>query len=115
MKWMKILTAVAVVAVLSVSSADAQMMKGEDRPMEMMGMGGMKKMMSEGGMMGMKGMRTCPMMGKGVTVDVKKLDDGVTITYRSDDKKTVKRLQIMGEMMRLMQEMMELRSQEEGK
>ncbi len=53
---------------------------------------------------GMKEMRDCPMMLKGVRTEVKELDDGVTITYRSDDKKVVKRLQAMGEMMKRMKE-----------
>ena len=74
--------------------------------MEGMGMRGMR------GMMGMKGMRACPMMSRGVRIEVRKLKDGVAISYRSDDNKTVKRLQIMGEMMKLMGEMMELESDE---
>lgn len=71
MKGMKIFAVVAVAAVLSVPSADAQMMKGEDCPMEMMGKGGKQKVMGQGmemmcekmGMMGGMG-QGMGMMGK---------------------------------------------------
>ena len=76
------------------------------------GTGEMGRIMGIIGMgMGM-GMMGCPMMDEGVAMEVKKLDDGVSITYRSDDKDTRKRLQIMGDMMKLMREMMDIRSGE---
>ncbi len=79
---------------------------------EEMGMSMGRGMMGKGmmGMMGMMGMhRMCPMMGKGVKMEIKELKDGISITYRATDPKQVKRLKIMGQMMKLMQEMMELR------
>ncbi len=80
----------------------------EDTDMPMGGMMG-KGMMGKG-MMGMMGMhRMCPMMARGVKLEVKELKDGISITYRADDPKQAKRLKIMGQMMKLMQEMMELR------
>lgn len=44
-----------------------------------------------------------------VKVDIKELSDGVSITLRSDDKNTARKLQIRGQMMKLMQEMVELK------
>lgn len=37
------------------------------------------------------------------------MSDGVTITLRSDDKNTARKLQLRGEMMKLMQEKMKLK------
>ncbi|MEE9615199.1 MAG: hypothetical protein V3W31_09695 [Thermodesulfobacteriota bacterium] len=88
--------------------------------MDKKGTGGMHTM-SKGGMRGMGGM-DCPLLGlgkglgagigKGVEIEVTEVDDGVTITLRSDDKNTARRLQLTAEMMKLMREMMELRHEE---
>lgn len=67
-------------------------------------------MMGGGMMMGKMGMMPgCMLGGEDVDVEVKDLDDGVAITLRSSDKDTARMLQLRGEMMRIMQEMMELR------
>lgn len=75
-----------------------------------MGMMGMKDCPMKGSMMGggMMGMRMCPMMSGDVKMEVRELKDGVAITYRAKDENTIKRLRLMAEMMKLMQEMMEL-------
>ncbi len=59
--------------------------------------------------MGMMGMhRMCPMMGEGVKIEIKELEDGISITYRASDPREIKRLKIMARMIKLMKEMMEL-------
>jgi len=121
--WMKKITAlfaaVTCAALIIASPAGAsdtyrkKMMEKDWSSMgETEGTGEMGRIMGIIGMgMGM-GMMGCPMMDEGVAMEVKKLDDGVSITYRSDDKDTRKRLQIMGDMMKLMREMMDIRSGE---
>lgn len=67
----------------------------------MMG-GGMGCGMMHGGM----GAAACPMCAAGANtkIDVKKLENGVTITLTSTDAATTTRLQKMAEAMRLMHE-----------
>ncbi|MFQ5664177.1 MAG: hypothetical protein ACE5HL_10120 [Terriglobia bacterium] len=54
----------------------------------------------EGGMMGL-----CPLRVPGTKVDVKALDNGVTISVTAEDAKVVRRIQRMAEIMRLMREL----------
>ncbi len=69
--------------------------------------GMMGKMQQGSGMMGMQpGMMSfCPMMIPGAKVEVKSLDHGASITITSGDAKTARRIQLMSEMMRVMQEL----------
>ena len=62
-----------------------------------------------GGGHGMMGGGMCPMMmgGADTKVDVKKVANGVTLTFTSTNAATVARLQKMAEAMRLMHEAME--------
>ena len=64
-------------------------------------MGGMEhgRMGTHRSMMGF-----CPMSVPGAKVDVKALDNGVTIAITAEDAKAVRRIQRMAEMMRLMHE-----------
>ena len=74
----------------------------------MMGRGMMGMQAGRAGMQpGMMGM--CPMMVPGAKVEVKSIANGAVITITSADAKAARRIQIMAEMMRLMQE---LRSQQ---
>lgn len=77
------------------------------------GSGQMGGMMGRG-MMGMQAGRTgmqpgmmgmCPMMVPDVKVEVKSIANGAVITITSRDDKAARRIQIMAEMMRLMQEL----------
>lgn len=91
------------------SAQMGRMMGSEERPMGMMGKGSGMGMM--GGMMGRgMGVHGCMLgMDENVKVEVKELGDGISITLRSEDKSTARRLQIRGEMLRLMQELNKLR------
>ena len=78
-------------------------------------MGGMMRQGMMGrGMMGMQagraGMRPgmmgmCPMMVPGAKVEVKSIAGGAVITVTGADAKAARRIQIMAQMMRLMQEL----------
>ncbi len=73
-------------------------------------MGGMQHRMMErmehgrmarhGGMMG-----RCPMTVPGAKIDIKAVDNGVTITVTAEDAKAVRRIQRLAEIRRLMHEL----------
>jgi hypothetical protein len=58
------------------------------------------RMARHGGMMGL-----CPMTVPGAKLDVKAVDNGVTITVTAEDAKAVRRIQRLAEMRRLMHEL----------
>lgn len=89
--------------------AGRRMMHGPMMGGPMMGMGGMPGCPLLGGPMGHP-MMGHPMMGRcpaepGVDVKVEKRDDGVAVTFTSEDAATVSRLQKRAEIFRLMREL----------
>ena len=120
-KYIRIFVILAAVALVVAMTIDAWAMMGKgkmgsmdkDRPCPMETAGGMTGEMMGGmgaGMMG-SGMGH-HMLGKDVDVEVKDVSDGVSITLTSKDKLTVKRLRIIGEMMKLSRELKELTEEE---
>ena len=112
-KYIRVFVILATVALVVAMTIDAWAMMGKgkkgsmdkDRPCPMEMMGGMGA-----GMMG-SGMGH-HMLGKDVEIEVKDVSDGVSITLTSKDKLTVKRLRIIGEMMKLSRELKELMREE---
>ena len=116
-KYIRIFVILATVALVVAMTIDAWAMMGKgkmgsmdkDRPCPMGMTGGMMGGMGAG-MMG-SGMGH-HMLGTDVEIEVKDVSDGVSITLTSKDKLTVKRLRIIGEMMKLSRELKELMQEE---